>query len=1102
MFAVGNARSFWREQLSRDIEPSGLPLDFPRPKTFEPEWAEVPLEIGRELSRAVLKVAGGGPLLTYVTLQAALKLCLSKYNGGRVIVIGSPARKDGLPANALPIVDDVDPALNFRRLLLRVRETLSAAYRHRQYPFEHVVADFNLSAVADKCPLFDVAASSAEIHGPLPEIRGDAVFAFERVGEELRGIVKYRPRLFRRETIENFVAHFLEILRGGLADLERSIGSLEWLTVAERRRELTDWNSTAAPFSDQTCFQRLFESRVAQTPNAVAVSHQGAELTYAALNARANRLARCLKKAGAGPETIVAIFAERSPDWIAAAMAVWKSGAAFLPLDPAYPRDRLAFMLQDSGAPLLLCSPALRDVVPGSAARLLLTTEADENDANLDRTAAPENLAYVIYTSGSTGRPKGVLLTHRGLCNLAETQNRLFDITPKSRVLQFASPCFDAAIAELGTTLSAGATLVTAPAEQLLPGEPLWKTLAEERISHVTLPPTALAVLPCRPLPNLRVLIAAGEPCSGELVRHWAPERRFFNAYGPTEAGVCATAAECHADDALPPIGRPIANMTAYVLDGERRPVPPRVTGELYIGGAGLARGYLNRPELTAERFIPHPFSDDPAARLYRSGDLVRRRASGELEFLGRADRQLKIRGFRVEPEELERVLSAHPAVQDAAVAAREEHPGDIRLVAYYSVRQETDEEELRMFIRERLPDYMLPALFIGLPELPKTPSGKLDRRNLPAPKAVGRGGGKKYVPPRDALELQLTQLWEELLGVSPVGIRDDFFTSGGHSLLTVRLMANIQERMGRRLPLTVLFQRPTIEGLAELLRAEPTGTTWSPLIEIQPHGAEPPLFCIHPTGGTVLCYRELATRLGTHRPFFGLQAFGLEENQTPYQTIVEMAASYAAAIRCRRPAGPYYLAGWSFGGLAAFETARQLTEAGEEVAFLALLDAYSPDVFSEVVAAQDDAAVLTALLGGVLELDQQKLRAMTSARQLEFVVERLRAEELTPSDFGVRQAQRLLLLARQNYDAARNYRPQVWSGRLTLFRACEEKAFAQRFAPNDETLGWKTWAQSGVQVEWVAGTHQTMVLTPHVAELAEKMNLSINGVKRTHANG
>ncbi|HEX2190564.1 MAG TPA: amino acid adenylation domain-containing protein, partial [Longimicrobiaceae bacterium] len=625
---------------------------------------------------------------------------------------------------------------------------------------------------------------------------------------------------------------------------ETPVARIGVLPEAERRRVLEEWNDTAAEYARGRCFHELFGERARRTPDAAALLAAEETVTYAELDRRASRLANHLRGLGVGPEARVGVCLERGPALVAAFLAVLRAGGAYVPLDPAYPAARLAHVLADAGVAAVLAQESTAGALPEHGAAVV-RVDADReriearSDAAPESGVGPESLAYVIYTSGSTGTPKGVLVPHAGLCNVAAAQVRDLGVRPDDRVLQFASPGFDASVFEIAMALGAGAALVLGTRETLAPGPDLAGLLRAQAVTVATLPPAALAALPGEELPALRTLMTAGEACPAELVERWAPGRRFLNLYGPTEATIWSTTAACEAGGGRPPIGRPVANTTAYVLDGRLEPVPVGVAGELYVGGAGVARGYGGRPELTAERFVPDPFGGAPGARLYRTGDRVRRRPDGQLDFLGRADQQVKVRGFRVELGEVEAVLARHPEVRAVAAAVRGAEAGDRRIVAYLQAGAGLPVAEVRELARAALPEYMVPAAFVVLDALPLTPSGKVDRRALPEPDPAAAGDEPAAAHPRTPVEEVLAAVWEGVLGVPRVGPLDDFFDLGGHSLLATRVVSRIRAVLGVEASVRDLFEHPTVAGLAAAL-AGARGSSAPPIVPRDPSAPAP----------------------------------------------------------------------------------------------------------------------------------------------------------------------------------------------------------------------------------------------------------------------
>jgi amino acid adenylation domain-containing protein len=752
----------------------------------------------------------------------------------------------GFFVNTLVLRTDLSNDPTFRELLGRVREVTLGAYAHQDMPFEKLVEELQPARDLSHNPLFQVmfVLQNTEA-GDMPldpqhnapqfsvgTSRFDLTLCAVETSDGLMTVFEYNTNLFDFSTIISMSENFKTLLESAASDPERRISELLPLSEGERRQLIIECNQTAGSGAGAALIHELCESQAALRPEGVALTTSDGQLTYRELNSRANRLARYLRGRGVAPGVLVGLCAERSPEMVVGLLGILKAGGAFLPLDPAYPLDRLAYMLEDSRAPLLLTQDRLVGGLPAYSGEILRLDAdwplvANYADDDLKPTATLDDLAYVIYTSGSTGRPKGVMVPHRGVRNVAEAQARVFALGVESRVLQFASLNFDASVFEIVLALGAGAPLHLATQESILPGSPLIKVLRDERINILTIPPSSLAVLPGAALPDLHTLIVAGEACPAELVARWAHGRKFFNAYGPTEASIWATVAECADDQPTITIGRPILNTQVYVLDDGLEPVPVGVPGEMYIGGTGVTRGYISRPDLTAERFIPDPFATEPGARLYRTGDRARRLREGDIQFIGRVDYQLKLRGYRIEPGEIEASLLLHPEVREAAVLPRRSPSGETRLAAYYVSMPERSPEaaELRDFLRLRLPGYMIPATFSRLDALPLNGNGKLDRRAL---SAIGDNAAlpadEPTDAPRNATEETLASIWREVLGVSRVGVNDDFFDHGGHSLLATRFVSRVNDAFDTNLALRRLFELPTIAALAEAVDAKKGG--------------------------------------------------------------------------------------------------------------------------------------------------------------------------------------------------------------------------------------------------------------------------------------
>ncbi|ALF56357.1 non-ribosomal peptide synthetase [Nostoc piscinale CENA21] len=836
---------YWKHQLKNAPTLLELPTDRPRPAIQTYRGAVQYVQLSNELSQALSDLSRQEGASLFMTLFTAYVTLLYRYTGSDDILVGTPtANRDrleiegliGFFVNTLVLRTDLSANPSFQELLGRVRQRILQAYTHADLPFDELVKALQPQRDLSYTPLFQVLfvlqnapISEVKLPGltisPLPTqstvAKFDLTLLFQNTASGLVGMWQYNADLFDAATIERMSRHFVTLLEGIIANPKEQISQLPLLTAFEQQQLLVEWNDTRADSPFDKCIHQLFEQQVEHTPEAVAVVFENQQLTYHQLNCRANSLAHYLRSLGVKPDTLVGICVERSLEMIVGLLGIVKAGGAYLPLDPEYPPERLSFMLEDAQVPVLLTQQRLVDKLPPNQAKLICLDKAwseiaQNNQDNPNSGVRAFHLANVIYTSGSTGRPKGVMVEHKGLCNLAQAQIQTFGLTADSRVLQFASFSFDASIWEVVMAFGSGGTLYLGTKDSLLPGQPLIERLRDYAITHITLPPSALAVMPVEKLPALQTIVVAGEACPAELIRQWSFGRNFFNAYGPTEASVCATIAKCTPEDEKITIGRAIANTQVYILDKNLQPVPVGVPGELHIGGIGLARGYLNRTELTQERFIPNPFG---TGRLYKTGDLARYLPDGNIEYLGRIDNQVKIRGFRIELGEIEAALSEHECVQTSCVIARQDNRDNKRLVGYVVAHQhcQLTMDELRQFLKAKFPEYMVPNAFVILESMPLTPNGKIDRRALPAPDLQSERIDK-YVAPRTPIEEMLAHIWAQVLKVEQVGIHDNFFELGGHSLLATQLLSRIRNIFKVELPLRELFARATVAELGHFI--------------------------------------------------------------------------------------------------------------------------------------------------------------------------------------------------------------------------------------------------------------------------------------------
>ncbi|MEC5229370.1 non-ribosomal peptide synthetase DhbF [Bacillus inaquosorum] len=1016
---IAGQLAFWKETLKNLPDQLELPTDYSRPAEPSHDGDTIHFRIEPELHKRLQELARANRVSLFMVLQSGLAALLTRLGAGTDIPIGSPiaGRNDdalgdlvGLFINTLVLRTDTSGDPSFRELLDRVREVNLAAYENQDLPFERLVEVLNPARSRATHPLFQIMLAfqntpDAELHLPDMESSlrihsvGSAKFDLTlEISENrladgtpngLEGLLEYSTDLFKRETAQALADRLMRLLEAAESDPDQQIGNLDILAPEERSNMATDWQNVSEKIP-HACLPEQFEKQAALSPDAIAVVYEDQSLSYAELNEKANRLARMLISEGVGPEQFVALALPRSLEMAVGLLAVLKAGAAYLPLDPDYPADRIAFMLEDAQPAFIMTNTKAAEHIPPAenVPKIVLddpklseklNTYPAENPNNADRIQplSPLNTAYVIYTSGSTGVPKGVMIPHQNVTRLFAATDHWFHFSSDDIWTMFHSYAFDFSVWEIWGPLLHGGRLVIVPHHVSRSPEAFLRLLVKEGVTVLNQTPSAFYqfMQAEREQPDLgqalslRCVIFGGEALELSRLEDWYnrhPENRpqLINMYGITETTVHVSYIELDRSIAAlranSLIGCGIPDLGVYVLDERLQPVPPGVAGELYVSGAGLARGYLGRAGLTAERFIADPFGP-PGTRMYRTGDVARLRADGSLDYVGRADHQVKIRGFRIELGEIEAALVQHSQLEDAAVIVREDQPGDKRLAAYVipSSEEMLDTAELRKYAAERLPDYMVPSAFVMMKELPLTPNGKLDRKALPAPDfaAVVTGRG-----PRTPQEEILCDLFMEVLHLPRVGIDDRFFDLGGHSLLAVQLMSRIREALGVELSIGNLFEAPTVAGLAERLEMGSSQSALDVLLPLRTSGDKLPLFCVHPAGGLSWCYAGLMTNLGTDYPIYGLQARGIGQRDELPKTLDDMAADYIEQIRTIQPKGPYHLLGWSLGGNVVQAMATQLQNQGEEVSLLVMLDAY-PNHFLPIKEAPDDEEALIALL-------------------------------------------------------------------------------------------------------------------------------------------
>ncbi|MGW7478002.1 amino acid adenylation domain-containing protein [Nonomuraea muscovyensis] len=1103
--ASPDAQRFWHAQVA-DAPDTRLP----RPATPDRPGEERTVEVlRRPVDPALLERLQhtarrlNVPLRT-VLLAAHLRV-LTLITGDTEVMTGlvthsrpeSDAGADvlGLFLNTVPLRIDTG-APTWDTLIRRVFDAEVALLPHRQYPL------FDIQRAAGRSPLLDVLFDYRDFHvyQGMPGIDIVDQDFFEQTDLPLTTsftrsrhhggfdlTLTYDSTQFAAADLRHVEDHYLTALGQAATPGTDPRPTTAYLT--RDSAAIDRWNDTARPYPPATLHQ-LITAQATRTPDAPAVCYDGTWLTYGQLAERAHALTTRLRATGTRTGDVVGLCLDRGPDLLPALLGILGAGAAYLPLEPTLPPERLTYMLDTAQARTAVADPATARLLPaGTTVHLttdhLTTATTQQPGGSRDDdppSVHPDDLAYVIFTSGSTGRPKGVAVSHRAITNRLHWMQDTFHLTPHDRVLHKTPLSFDVSVWELFWPLTTGAQLVVAPPDSHKDSAHLAALVADHHISTLHFVPSMLDLFLDEPhLPTTaRRVICSGEALPPDLARRFhdrLPTTELHNLYGPTEAAVDVTWHPCTPGETTIPIGHAVANTRLEILDAAGHRVPVGTPGELCLGGVQLARGYIGRPDLTAERFVPDPYGP-PGARLYRTGDLARRRPDGAVEYLGRSDFQVKIRGQRVELGEIETHLLTHPDIRAAVVTLH-----DQRLAAYLvpTGAQAPDTAALTAHLRTHLPDHMIPTAWITLDNLPVTPNGKLDRAALPAPDtATGRA---PYIPPRDPFEARLATLWEDTLGIDAVGVHDDFFALGGHSLLALRLTMRLRKELGRTVPLSTVLTAPTIAQLAaELRRPHDNDAPPQRIVPLNPRGDRPPLFLFHALGGQVFRYLPLTRHLGPDQPVYAVQAAGLAPGEKPHATLAEMIDDYTTHLLATRPQGPYVLGGYCIGGNIALEVARRLRHLGHHVPLVVLFysDADEPVLRASL---EDDAVLLThALAGGRVQVDLDDLHRMDPEQRLLAVIDAAaRTDTLQPDTADLNQARRFVDVFRANAHAVGHYRHAPYDGDLLLFSPTAEDT------PPDD-MGWRTVATANLHISPIHGERFTVMYEPRVAHAAAEL--------------
>ncbi|MEK6335950.1 MAG: amino acid adenylation domain-containing protein [Acidobacteriota bacterium] len=1132
---------YWKGRLAGAPAAIQLPTDHPRPAVLSWRGNYVATVVERTLTDCLRRLSEGEQTTLFTVLLATFQVLLSYYSKQNDIVVGSTiANRDreetqkllGPLANALPLRTDLSGNPVFRELLARLHRSVIEA-RARLMPFERLVDEFPVERTLSHTPIFQVMLNlRSEENVFLDEAglrvetlaletgisRFDLTLDVVEEPAQLNCRLVYNSDLFDEATISRMLGQWHTLLEAVATNPNRPIACLPLLTEAERRQIVIEWNNTQANLPLHHCVTELFEEQVLKMPAATAVISNDSQLSYSELNRRANQVAHFLRRRGIGPNACVGLCMRRSPEMVISLLGILKAGAAYVPLNPRHPLSRLALQLSESQAKVCLTNDkAIAESLKFDGETIdlkrddeLLLCEPTTNPLSITN---PDDLVYVIYTSGSTGVPKGVALQHRNLINYVQFILQRLQVNQPLNFATVSTFTADLCNTCIFPALLSGGCLHILMLDEAIDGTLFSDYLSRHPIDVLKIVPSHLQVLLASSKGNIlpsKYLVLGGEALSWELADRLSSMTHtceIINEYGPTETTVGSLTFSLSDEDSrygqTVPIGRPIANTRVYIADESLRLVPLGVPGELYIGGAGVAAGYLNLLGETAKRFVPDPFSGDEGSRLYRTGDLARYLADGNIEFLGRVDQQVKVRGYRVELQEIEAVLLEDPEIREAVVVMGRKNEEE-RLVAYLTTHglELPSQVELRRLLKQKLPDYMIPSAFVMLESMPLTSNGKIDRGALPEPDETRPDLAQSYLAPRDKIEEQVAMIWAKVLGLKSVGVSDNFFDLGGHSLQAARLFAQIENRFGQSLPLSTLFQAPTIQQLAGQLRSSRSTGRWSSLVTIQPNGDRPPLFCVHAGGANVLIYRPLARHLGTERPVYALQAQGLDGQTVPYRRVEDMADHYIKEMRSLQPNGPYFLLGASFGGLVVFEMANQLLAQGEKVALLCMLNTDCPVSPGVHRLRRYLFRLVRRLHSHLSELRQRGLKFYVRGRKRS-LTSKLRSKLARPETHEVKDAElRTILESREDRDdplvrtifgiweASRKYQPTVKSfpGKITFFWANDDPV--KNF--EDNRLGWRRLSTGGFEVQSVPGTHTSIREEPNVAVLAEKLQLCL----------
>ena len=1124
---------YWVKELKGAPELLQLPMDFQRPKHQTYDGDEVVFRIDQETTKQLQLFSKQNSGSLFVTLLSMFNTLISRYASQEEFLIGIPIAGRtyeeqesvvGMFINNFPMRITPLEQMTFPEMYEMCKKKFYEAYDNQNLPIDRIVDELKVTRSANISPLFQVMFNLLDMFDEKISLGGSKMEIFDKrrhvaqfdlslhiyeTEKSLNCILEYNTNLFKRSRIERMAGHFTELVRSLLINPDQKLRKIPILTDLEKEVILGEWNATTVDFPREKCIHQLFEEQVVRTPDRLAIWDDRQKVTYSELNQKANKLARHLHDSGAVEGSLVSICIERSTDLLVAMLAILKAGCTYIPLDPIYPKDRLALILEDGNPVVMLTEKKLLDSLPETNTKNIFIEDVKAYDHyagdNTSYDVTPHTIAYLIYTSGSTGKPKGVQLEHYSFVNFICSMAKEPGITADDVMLAVTTISFDIAGLEMFLPVLNGARIFVASQETSMNPDLLIQKITESKATILQATPVTFRMLNSAEWSGAKGLkiLCGGEAMPKELAYDLIGKcGELWNMYGPTETTVWSTIEKVEVDEndkiGYINLGKPIDNTFIYVLNTEFQPVPIGYPGELFIGGDGLARGYFNLPAMTQEKFLPDPFAEEPGARMYRTGDLVQQTENGKLEFLNRVDSQVKIRGFRIELGEIESAISQYSTIKNNVVIVREDTPGDKKLVAYIIKGEagDIDIAELRVFLKTKIPDYMVPSAFVFIEQFPLTPNGKIDRKVLPSPVEADPQQSKSYVAPKTETEIKLAEIWSDILKIKQIGTDEDFFEIGGHSMVAVTLMVKIEKALGVRLPLAILFDNSTIHDMGVLIDQKSEQVSWGSLVPIRSKGSKKPLYLVHGAGLNLLLYTTIVAGLDPDQPVFGLQAKGLDGEDEPLYTIEDIAAYYNEEILKVDKSGSYALAGFSMGGQLAYEMARQLVEAGHKVSFLGVFDTVSENVSDRHIPFFERHRLrIIRLFNQIVWIIGTFLKKPLN-QKFAFVKMKWSSmkQKITKDDYKIKhegaslgkqsELPKYLHKVHKANDLALNrYILPPYPGKLTLFRAMHQTFYIA----DPIKYGWEEYVK-GMEIINIPGEHSTIFAAPNDVLFAKEL--------------